>query len=42
MRGRLGGAKRFTIPVQSSVGALGEVFSGVAHGVVSFDAINLP
>ena len=33
MRGRLGGAERFTIPVQSSDGALGEVFVAVGHGL---------
>ena len=33
MRGRLGGSERFTIPVQSSDGALGEVFGGVGHGL---------
>ena len=33
MRGRLGGAERFTIPVQSSDGALSEVFIAVGHGL---------
>jgi hypothetical protein len=47
MRGRLGGAERFTIPVQSSDGALGEVFGGVAHVLlwfavfVAFDVIKM-
>ena len=47
MRGRLGAAKRTAIPVQSSDGALGEVFGGVAHvllwfAVVAFDVIKMP
>jgi hypothetical protein len=47
MRGRLGGAERFTIPVQSSDGAFGEEFRGVAHVllwfavVVAFDVIKM-
>ena len=46
MRGRLGATERTAIPVQSSDGALGEVFSGVAHvllwfAVVAFDVIKM-
>ena len=36
MHGRLGATERTTIPVQSSDGALGEVFGGVAHVLLCF------
>lgn len=39
MRGRLGAAERTAIPVQSSDGALGEVFGCVAHVLLWFAAV---
>ena len=41
MRGRLGAAERTAIPVQSSDGAFGEVFSGVAHVLLWFAVVAL-